>query len=212
MTRRDNTRGQAFTLEGFVSSIVVLTAVLFALQSFVLVPNTAGKLDDDTRAELRREADDMLVTSANAGERDLTYVVRYWDTSEQRFSGAVDRNVGYGTNPLPRQLFDGALYESFDERGFTYNVIIRYRGDDATDGSGRLPLVYQGPPADDAVTASHTTTLYDNMTLTAPGTGTRELREYDTDPTNNAGGFYPIPDADEGSPLYNVVEVRVIVW
>jgi hypothetical protein len=73
-------------------------------------------------------------------------------------------------------------------------------------------MVWMGPPAAEAVTASQRVTLYDNETLTAPGATDRELWEYDTDPSNGERGFYPIPDAAPNSPIYNVVEVRVTVW
>jgi hypothetical protein len=70
-------------------------------------------------------------------------------------------------------------------------------------------MVYRGQPAEGAVTASYTVTLYDNQTLTSGKTGTAELWEYGTDPNSEA--YYPIPNAVEG-PVYNVVEVRLTVW
>jgi hypothetical protein len=69
-----------------------------------------------------------------------------------------------------------------------------------------------GPPGENAVSAGRRVTLYDNQTLTGSDSGSRELWEYDIDPSNGEDGFYPVPDAVPGSPVYNVVEVRVVVW
>jgi hypothetical protein len=73
-------------------------------------------------------------------------------------------------------------------------------------------MAYRGEPSDDAVTASYTVTLYDNQTLTAENASQNvELWQYDTNGTNSDDGYYPIPNAVEG-PVYNVVEVRLVVW
>jgi hypothetical protein len=207
-------RGQAFTLEGLLGAFVVLTAVLFAVQAVVGTSTVGGQIDDNTRTNLRVQANDVLSTTADAGLSDLSYAVRYWSSPQQRFYGADSRTVGYGEDGPPTVLFGDALDDTFVSQGRSYNVVVRYRGDptDPEVGPGTERMLWRGSPRSDSVVASHTATLYDNMTLTAPDASSRELWEYDANASDGDGGFYPIPDADPDGPLYNVVEVRVIVW
>jgi len=200
-------RAQAFTLEGFVAAAVVLTSVLLALQTVVVPPDAGTANQDDS---LRTQAEDVLRTQASADRRDLTYAVRYWDPLRRTFYGAQDRTVGYGENTLPVDLFDGAFERTFSARGLTYNVVLVYH----QPGPAPMreePMLYQGTPGSDAVTARHTVTIYDEMRLTSPSTGPRRLDQYDANRSVNSATFYPIPDVSSG-PVYNVVEVRVTVW
>jgi hypothetical protein len=200
-------RAQAFTLEGFVAAAVVLASVLLALQTVVVPPDAGTANQDDS---LRTQAEDILRTQASADGHDLTHTVRYWDPLRRTFDGAQDRTVGYGDQALPTALFDGAFERTFSARGLTYNVVLVYHQPGAAPRREE-PMLYQGTPGPDAVTARHTVTLYDEMSLTSPGVGPRQLDQYDADPAVDTATFYPIPDVSDG-PVYNVVEVRVTVW
>jgi hypothetical protein len=205
MTGRD--RGQAFTLEGFVAAAVVLTSVVLALQTVVVPPDAGTANQDDS---LRTQTEDLLRTQASADGWDLTHAVRYWDPLRRTFHGAQDRRVGYGSRTLPGALFDGAFESTFSARGLTYNIVLVYH-QPGTAPMRTEPMLYQGTPGPNAVTARHTVTLYDEMRLTSPGVGARPLEQYEADPSAEGAVFYPIPDAVDG-PIYNVVEVRVTVW
>jgi hypothetical protein len=209
-------RGQAFTLEGFVGSIVLLTAVLFTLQATVITPTTGGQVSETTRTQLSTEASDLLSTLADDPDTTFAGAIRYWDSTAQVFDGAVDVSSGYGADGPPTAMFDGAFEETFGERGYTYNLVFYYRGGNVSNvgaGDGSLRLVYRGPPAPDAVTVSQSFALFDNSTLDQEvNDDGRQLWEYDTDPDDGDEGYFPVPDAAPTSPLYNVVEVRLTVW
>jgi hypothetical protein len=110
----------------------------------------------------------------------------------------------------PPLLLGRLLNTTFTERGYLYNVEVVYRTTDP-GRDRRLTMVRQGTPDENAVVAAHAVTLYDNMTLTSSGAGSAELWEYDTVLADGDGGYYPIPDVVDG-PVYNQVEVRVVVW
>jgi hypothetical protein len=204
-------RGQAFTLEGLAASIVVLSALLFAVQSTVVTPSSGGAVDASTRADLRQQADDVLVTAARAERNDLSTLVRNWSRQTRTFAGGYNPRIGYGPDPPPGP-FGEMLNQTFTQRSHVYNVLVSYRGRNASDGSGTVPMVYRGEPAQGAVEAGYTITLYDNQTLTAPNASRNvELWQYGANATTAEDGYYPIPDAVDG-PVYNVVEIRVIVW
>jgi hypothetical protein len=208
--RSRDDRGQAFTLEGVLAATFLVIALLIALQTTVITPTTGGAVDDETRTELRQRANDVLVVTANAESEDLSWYVRYWNPNTRTFYGAVRPEIGYGSRNPPG-TFGAMLQDTFTRSGRSYNVILRYRGNESPGSSGTQRMVYQGPPAEHAVVASHMVTLYDEKTLTGPLATNRELHEYDTNASDNDDSYYPIPDVVDG-PVYNVVEVRLVVW
>ncbi len=215
-TQSNADRGQAYTLEGFVSAMIVLMAILFAMQSVVIAPTTGGLADRTVQAQLEQEAQDALVLGATADEgENLSTLVRYWNESEGTFHGGVGADeyhyeVANDSEFTEQFALGEILYERYSERGLSYNVELIYQNE-----SGEFvhdvdrPLVKQGQSG--AVTASYTVTLYESDNLTA---GEEErLRDAHGDGDND----YPIPPAtgdpaEGGSEIYNVVEVRVSVW
>ena len=203
-------RGQAFTLEGVLGALFLVIALLIALQTTVINPTTGGAVDDETRSELRQKANDILVQTANAEEQDLSYYVRYWNPNTRTFYGAEDPEIGYGEEG-PNGHLGEMLYSTFTESGRRYNMVLRFRGNESPDDATIQRMVYQGPPAEHAVVATYTITLFDDQTLTGPLKTSRELSEYDTNASDNDDSFYPVPDV-AGGHVYNVVEVRLVVW
>ena len=201
-------RGQAYSLEAIAGSVIVVMALLFALQSIIITPTTSSGVDPEVREDLRAQASDTLVIVDSNETADLSYYTRYWVPEIRTFEGGQNPSVGYGTNSPP-EVLGTILKRTFTRNSRLYNIKALYLHTNASDGRGRVPMVYRGQPAEGAVTASHTVTLYDNQTLTSGKTGTAELWEYETNPTSEA--YYPIPNAVEG-PVYNVVEVRLTVW
>ncbi|MFA9501387.1 hypothetical protein ACERIM_01255 [Natrinema sp. H-ect1] len=207
-------RGQAYTLEGFIGSMVVLMAVLFALQSIVITPTTGGAADRTVQSQVQQETMDALSIAAEGqGENGtLSYMIRYWNHSEKRFHGAnaTDSGDTYGAQSFNREAFvlGQILSDRYTETGSYYNVELVYQNGSTT--TDNVTMVNQGSPPESAITASRTVTLYDDDELTAPNSRNKgiTLREA----YKNDG--YPIPPAgtDPENPVYNVVEVRVIVW
>lgn len=202
-------RGQAYTLEGVAAAFLLLLATLYALQAVILTPITVGSVDEGTQSRLRAEAADVLQVTADRETEDLTYHVLHWSPLDRTFAGADSPRVGYGSQGPPGE-FGQFLEESFDTRGRDYNLLVRYRQNETTD-AGVQRMVYQGEPSRSAVVATYTLTLYDDMRLTGPARSTTTIEEMDTNATNNEDGYFYVPDVAEG-PVYNVIEVRLVVW
>ncbi|WP_424019428.1 DUF7288 family protein [Halorientalis pallida] len=204
------TRGQAFTLEGLTAGLVLVTAVLFAVQSVAVTPTTGGAIDERVQSDTRAEAKDILTSVAANESFGLSELVRYWSPDALTFQGAINTRIGYGDRRPPGEL--GVLLEEvFTARGETYNIEVEYQRKNISNGTRSITMVYRGEPSDDAVTVSQVVTLYDNQTLTAPSSSRARLRQYDTNATNSEASYYPIPNAVNGT-VYNVVKVRVTVW
>jgi hypothetical protein len=200
-------RGQAFTLEAVIGSVVILSAVLFAIQAIIITPTTGGTVDPEIRSQVQTEADDVLRLTAQNETFGLSEYVRYWSRNSIGCGGAGHGEIGYGNRKPPRQLGE-VLNQTFESRGRTYNIVLRYQNE--SSGTETLPMVYRGEPSDNAVTATNRVTLYDNQTLSGPNATRVQLTDLGTNATGDRG-YYPIPNAVDG-PVYNVVEVRLIVW
>ena len=203
----DSDRGQAYTLEGFISAMIVLMAVLFALQSAVITPTTGGLSDQTVQAQVQQETQDALVVAANNESENLSYMIRYWDGSGG-FEDASGPQLEYEGHPTyevetfeEKFALGDILDKRFSENGQNYNVEAHYEDDDTE--RDHKTLVYQGAPPSDSVTASYAVTLYDEQSTTGNYSSTLQNIAPD-DPT--------IPNRSTESPVYNVVEIRVIVW
>ena len=201
----DSTRGQAFTLEAVISGLIVLTAVLFAVQSTVVTPNSTGGVDTDTRDRLGDQTKDVLAITADQPKKNLSYLVRYWNDSstERTFAGAKRPEIGYGMEKPPA-AFGDRLEASFRDEGYNYNVVLTYQTP-KPEGAGEIVMVYRGTPDAGAVTTVYPVTLFDSDTLTGPSSTETSLE-------NISNQIYPIEDVAKRSPIYNVVEVRITVW
>ncbi|ELY98872.1 hypothetical protein C482_11363 [Natrialba chahannaoensis JCM 10990] len=201
-------RGQAYTLEGFIGAMVVLMAVLFALQSVVITPTSGGLADRSVQSQVQQEAQDALVVSDQ--HDNLSALVRHWegDGSFAGASGSTAPEGGYQTfsqNDLENASILGqVLNDRFADQGWNYNLEYHY-----TDGTqfDNKTAVYQGSPPSDAITASYMVTLYDDQYVKPDNEET--LEEFEQDPGNEP----MIPRATNvEEPVYNVVEVRLVVW
>lgn len=189
-------RGQAFTLEGIVAGLLVVIALLFAMQGVAVTPGAPGA---DVEPELRQQAVDLLDLAAADGSLDEQ--LRLWDDENGTFEGAVDDTEGYGTT-VPDTAFGELINQTFTERGKVVNVVVEYAAADRP-GSATEPLIYRGEPPSASTVATTTITLYSDQPLTSEGGEDTTLAEADT---------YPFANVDPDGPVHNVVTVRVVVW
>lgn len=234
MRRTDTDRGQAITLEGFIGAMIVLMAILLALQSVVITPTTGGAVDRTVQSQLQQEAKDSLVVAEMTltdedGEEcgDLSRLIRYFNESGGEFHGTHQSISGedyhtYNTTTFADLSITGApgtaethkfadiLNHRFTDQGWNYNLIVAYL-DENGDHQTR-EIVYQGQPNPNAYTASYTLTLFEDQQLldengATTGTTIEDSNEYFIPPAA------AIPDENYNiDEVYTVVEVRVVVW
>ncbi|WP_323171498.1 hypothetical protein [Natrialba sp. PRR66] len=204
-------RGQAYTLEGFIGAMVVLLAVLFALQSVVITPSSGGLTDRSVQSQVQQEAQDALVVADH--DENVSALLRHWD-EDGGFAGTNgsvapgEDHETFTQNDLENaSVLGGILNQRFANQGWNYNLEFHY-----TDGTEieteHKTAVYQGSPSADAITASYTVTLYDDQYVTPANDQT--LEEFASDSENEEPVIPPAEGVD-GS-VYNVVEVRLVVW
>jgi len=194
-------RGQAHTLEAVIGALLLLTSVLFALQSTAVTPLSASTSSQHIENQQQERAQGLLAAAAENGT--LKPAVLYYNEAGERFHGA-DGDRGEYTGTRPNVTFAQMLNRTFTSQGIAYNVRFEYQTSNGT-GTSTQQFIYNGVPSDNAVSASWTTVLDDSdrlYTAQVEPTGPR-IGDSSTD-------FY-IPNAYD-SDLYNVVRVEVVVW
>jgi len=196
-------RGQAHTLEAVVGAILLLTAVSFALQITIVTPLSASTSSQHIEGQQRATAQGVLASAAEEGA--LEDAVLYWNETGGNFHNATTRD--YYTNGPPDNRFGDMLARAFDQNGIAYNVYVTSNEPETTN-TRRKPLIFQGTPSDNAVSASRTVVLHEDDRLldtdeSPTGTTLNQSASFD--------GF--VTDADGVTDgIYNVVRVEVVVW
>ncbi|WP_430505278.1 DUF7288 family protein [Haloparvum sp. PAK95] len=190
-------RAQAHTLEGFVASLVILGTVAFALQATAVTPLSASTSNQQIENQQMAISESLLETLAEQGE--LKPAVLYWNTSRNEFRDSGPR--GTFSNGGPPTPFGAALNETFGDGNIAFNVDVVYRSPD--ESRNTVSMVDMGTPSDNAATASRTVVLFDDDTIE----GTNR-----TVANASAQGDYYAEDVDPDGELFNVMEVRIVVW
>lgn len=190
-------RGQAHTLEAFVAALLVISGVAFALHAVAVTPLSASTSNQHIQNQQRLMANDLLATTAK--NDTLEEAILFWNTTWNRFQNTGDR--GYYTNGGPPLQFGRLLNRTFREDRIAFNVFVDFR-EDGSRSTQRL--VYMGSPSTNSVTVTRSVTVYDDTSLTA-GNGT-------TLAAANASGSFYAPDIAPDAQLFNVMEVRMVLW
>lgn len=197
-------RGQAHTLEAVVAGILLLSALVFALQVTAVTPLSASTASQHIENQHQSTAEGVLAVADDRGA--LERAILYWgnsdDDAEQEFHNADNGRIY--VNSHPTNEFGELLHDAFGGRGITYNVYVSYelrRGDRV-----RQRMVYRGEPSDNAITASREVILFDDDVLY------NSNEQPTTNKLGDSGTGFFAPDAASNSGVYNVVRVEVVVW
>jgi len=188
-------RGQAYTLEGVLAAILVVTATVYGLQAI-----DTRAWEDNTSEEtqqLENRASDVLTLASESGAlRNATVCYRPGQT------------IDVGGNQAGSE-FEQMLNITFDNQVNEYNLYFSYWNDsDARESrlvSQRPESGDIGPPTS-AAAASTTVTLTDTMKRTNDNCDPIPPTIKETEDS-----FY-MSDAAPDSALFNIVEVRLVVW
>ena len=198
MTGTDETRGQAFTLEGVIGAVVVLASVVLALQAVNVAP-VATEGDDARDDRLETQAEDVL---AIASDRDALR------TTVSCVSSGGEPDLGLANPNDPLTPFGRLLNQTFAQNSDEFIVAVEYRNGDGLERE----RLYPGPDISaptGAVSASRQVALYDSDPVYNRDGG-ECVRNSDGTTTADSDQFY-IED-EGGSNVYNTARVRVIAW
>lgn len=190
-------------LEAITAGVIIFGTIVFAIQSTAITPLTGSTSNQHIENQHQKMADGAL-QSANTvivdeqnGTTAVEHAVLNWNETTDTFNNAT---ASAYTQAPPNQFGD-ILRQTFRNRQVATNINLAYTIDQGNI-TVTQPMITQGRPSGNAVTATTTITLLDDDKLTAPGTGANVT----------ASTSYLIPDASPQTQLYNVVTVKLIVW
>lgn len=199
-------RGQAFTLEAFVASLLVLGGVAFALQATAVTPLSASTSNQHVGNQERAAAVGLLTAADENGT--LVEAVTFWNGTNTTMTQGKFQNTsesGEYTNGGPPNAFGRALNETFGDERTAFNVEVRYWTANASRET--VPMVDMGSPTNDATVATRSVVLYNDTQLSSVSNRTVETAA-------QTGNFYIDRDQSPSpnSHLFAIVEVRITVW
>lgn len=199
-----SSRAQMHTLEGITAAVIVVMAAFVMVQSLAITPTSDSTASKAVESEMQQLGNDVLAQAQANG--DLKEAVLDWDDQANRWRGAGLTNF---RGEPPDNDFGDSLSYLFDDRNIAYNLRVTHPRPNQTDTSTRT-VVDNGDPTDNTVVASQKVVLRheDNLTDDTPLTNASDYSDTSTYPirgyTQDSGEYRP--------GVYNVVEVRLIIW
>ena len=199
-------RGQARALEAITAGMLLLASIVFALQVTAVTPLTGSTSSQHIENQQAKLAEGILAAEAETGS--VVPTLLSWN-EDGHFDGAEAGGFHGGGPPT---AFGNALDRTLRERNIAFNVRVYYiTGEGSRDSE---LLVDLGSPSDHASTATRSFTVYDDDVLHQINE-TAERAEPTGTTVENAsmsGTTYLGHDVDPDGPVYNVLEVEVVVW
>lgn len=200
---------QMHTLEGFGAAILLFLVLIFAVQATSITPLTSSAANQHVEVQLQYYGQDILsAMDYKHDPQDMTTLKRAivtWNGSAYNWNGSA-YVMNSNTSITMDNLFTRTLRSALVPRSIAHNVEIGYIDNSTWDttpeyklkectSSGGGGMICSGTPSDNAVIVSRAVVLHDEDV--------------------NASTFYKntgIGDLQNNSSIYNIVDVRLILW
>ncbi len=185
-------KAQLHTLEGVAAATIVLLVIVYAIDATSMTPLTSSTSNLHVEYELRELGQDILNTMdyAEPGyNSSLKNSILQWDGNIYIWNGSTYIIKG-GTSPITNNSLAAFLNTTLTGQGIAHNVVITFI-DNVTGMPISRNMIYNGDPSYSAVVVSKKIVLQNT----------------DSDNPSN-----PIKDIDPSTNLYNIVDVKLILW
>ena len=200
---------QLYTLEGLAAAVVLLLAMTYALNAFVVTPTTDVTPGTENN---RQVAEDLLATAAEnnatgTNNSRLKQLLLNWNATEGGvgFNNSTQGVYYYeGEDPDPEHLeFGKNLQTVLTENGISYNLEASFSRNGTTS---TVPIVDNGEPTTSALSASRSVVLLesDEVTDANKPNGTVQI--------SNTSRYVIPKDPRRTTNVYNQAVVRITVW
>ncbi len=191
-------KAQLHTLEGIAAATLLLTVIIYAIDATSMTPLTSSTSNAHVETELATLGQDILNTLdyADPGyDSKLKNDIKRWNGKVYIWNGTAymeKDNASFPQNKLSNNDLAEILKAVLVRQAIAHNVELKYLVliDNITMPASSY-LIYGGDPSDNAVIVSRRIVLHDG----------------DINDTNN-----PIEDIDPATNLYNIVDVKLILW
>ncbi len=186
-------KAQMHTLEGVAAATIMLLVIVYAIDATSMTPLTSSTANVHVETELQVLGQDILgaLDYAEPGYNSkLKNDVLGWNGKEYTWNGTKymeNGNSSYPQNNLTNNLTK-MLNSTLITQGIAHNVAITFldNGTPVTEY-----MIYNGDPSENAVIISRKIVLQN---------------------TDNLNMNNPINDIDPYTNLYNIVDVKLILW
>jgi hypothetical protein len=186
-------KAQMHTLEGVAAATIMLLVIIYAIDATSMTPLTSSTANVHVETELQVLGQDILsaLDYAEPGYNSkLKNDVTNWSGKEFVWSGTKYVENGNTSNSLSNNLTN-ILNATLVTQGIAHNVELTFLADNGTSFSSQK-MIYNGDPSNNAVIVSRKIVLQNS----------------DFNPSSD----YPIKDIDPSTNLYNIVDVKLILW
>jgi hypothetical protein len=193
-------KAQLHTLEGVGAATIMLLVIIYAIDATSMTPQTSSTSSVHIENELQYLGQDILNTLdyAEPGySSNLKNDVLNWDGDEYIWSGAAYLKKGDNTQSLDNNI-TRILNSTMVRRGIAHDVEVTYLDTNSTPHTKYM--IYNGDPSNNAVIVSR------KIVLQRVGSNGDDKEGNNINPTN------PIMPIDPSINLYNIVNIRLILW
>ncbi|HIH43736.1 MAG TPA: hypothetical protein HA257_01220 [Candidatus Methanoperedenaceae archaeon] len=191
-------RAQMQTLESLIASSIIVMVMVFTIDATTLTPLTSSTANVHVEAELMALGQDIfsvLDYPVNPGEiSPLKSDILGWNGNTTVWNGSAYNILNY-TNPgdvnySMSNNVTGLTSRIFVPRGIAHNLQVTYI---FQGGTSTKAIIWNGDPSNNAIVVS------------------RKIVIHDSEVSSGYSSRTGIQDVD-ASVLYNVVEVRLVLW
>ncbi len=191
------THAQMHTLEAIMASLIMVAIIVYTVQATSLTPLTSSTANAHIEAQLQTMGQDMLNAlsySAYGHDSDLKTDILNWDGKQYVWNGTAYSTIKSPIYELQSSSLARTLEFIAVRRGIAHNVYFSWVDEEGVTASRRY--IYNGDPSNNAVVISKRVQLSNgdigNVTDFETRTG--------------------IPDADNSTDFYNIVNVKMALW
>lgn len=193
----DGQQAQMHTLEAIMAATIMVSIIVFAVQATSLTPLTSSTANAHIEAQLQTIGQDMLSAldySQYGQKSNLKNDVLNWNGDEYAWSGDSYESRAINASVSLNSSMEDMFTYIIIPRGIAHNVQFSHMSDNGRFSS--IFYIYNGDPSDNAVIVSR------KVVLSNPDIGNTSTFQANTG----------IIDIDDTTDLYNIVDVKLILW
>ncbi|WP_440953519.1 DUF7288 family protein [Methanococcoides sp. FTZ1] len=195
---RNSQSAQMHTLEAIMAATIMVVIILFAVQATSLTPLTSSTANAHIESQMYMMGQDMLTAldyAPHGQSSALKDAIINWNGEPYVWNGTNYQSDYNKNNSLNGPIVD-MLELVVVKNGIAHNVEFTYSTVSEFDGYSEYQqkldnyYIYNGDPSDNAVIISRKVLLSDSDVKTTT----------------------KIPDIDDTTALYNIVDVKLTLW
>ncbi|SMH41231.1 hypothetical protein SAMN06264941_1615 [Methanohalophilus portucalensis FDF-1] len=193
---RNNDSGQLHTLEAIMAAIVMIGVLIFAVQATTITPLTSSTANAHIESQLYTLGQDMVMAldhSQYDQDSQLKKEIIGWSGDEYVWNATHYKSRANGSDTISGPVNE-LLQQTLVAKGIGHNMEFTFRLD--SENTLTSPYIYNGDPSDNAVIVSRKVVLSNN----------------DIANTSSFENRTSIPDMDNTTDFYNIVDVKLTMW